>query len=98
MPRKHNNNNPLQIKIRPVTLPKSVTPKRFFQTLLKAIDTGSDLPRGWEVDLHWRNPGTRHGLTKRWRSDAFVDAISDSREGFVWIVRSAIVARLRGRP
>lgn len=95
MPRRDNRNNPLQIKVKPVTLPKNVTQKRYFQVLLKAIDSGSDLPRGWQVDIHWRNPKTRMGATKRWRSDNFADAIADSREGFVSIVRSEIAFRLR---
>lgn len=72
-----------------------VTEKRYLQTLIRAIDSGEELPRNWEVDLYWRNPKTRHGATKRWRSDDFMSAIMESRSGFVDIVRGALVRKLR---
>lgn len=95
MPRKSNENNPLQIKIKVNSLPRNVSPKRFNQRLLDVIDEGADLPSSWDVEIFWRNPKTRHGLTKRWRSDDFVSAIFESRSGFVSIIRSALVRRLR---
>lgn len=95
MPRRSNINNPLQLRIQAVSLPKRMTPEKYLRRLIQAIDTGEALPRTWDVQLHWRNPGTRVGVTKRWRKDAFLDAIQESRAGFVDIVRGELVARLR---
>jgi len=93
--RKNNDNNPLQIKLRVNSLPKSITPKKFYRRLMAVIKEGRDLPPSWDVEIYWRNPGTRHGLTKRWRSDDFVSAVSDSREGFNAILYDVLSRRLR---
>jgi hypothetical protein len=94
MPRRDNRTNPLEIKTKAVSVPRSVSRKRYLQTLLKVIDNGADLPRGWEVEIWWRNRLSR-GSTRFWRSDDFVDAIADSRSGFVSILRRAIVSKIR---
>jgi hypothetical protein len=97
MPRKNNENNPLQIKLRAKSLPKSVTPKRYYQRLLQHLTEGKPLPPLWDVELSWRNPKTKQGLTKRWRSDDFESAVSDSREGFNMLLHDAIRRRLRSK-
>ena len=93
--RKNNNNNPLQVKLKVLSLPKGVSAKRFNQRLIEHIDEGRPLPRSWDVEISWRNPKTKHGATKRWRSDPFEDAIADSRSGFVSLMRDVLVRRLR---
>jgi len=98
MARKDNTNNPLQIRVEAVSVPRGTSPRKYLTELIRAIDTGSDLPRGWDVRLHWRNPNTLSGLTRNWRNDDFVDAVADSRPGFNSIVRNALVKRLRRAP
>ena len=95
MPRKDNKNNPLQIRIRAVSLPKGVTPEKYHERLLAVIHEGAALPRGWNVEIHWRNPSTKVGATKQWRSDDFESAIDESRSGFVAAVSVALSRRLR---
>lgn len=95
MPRKDNSNNPLQVRLKAVSVPPGVSPRRYHQRLLQFITEGKPLPRAWEVELWWRNPRTKHGVTKRWRSDSFEDAISESRSGFVSIIYDVLVRRLR---
>ena len=96
MPRKSNRNNLLQIRVKARSIPKSVKPKRYLQILLDVIDgRRNDVPPLWDVALFWRNPGTKHGLTRLWREDSFTDAVNESRSGFVQIVRSELVRLLR---
>jgi hypothetical protein len=98
MPRKNNDNNPLQIKLRVDSLPKSVTPKRFYQRLMEFIRTGRELPPRWEVSVAWRNPGTKRrpgNTTYKWNSGDFETVVSDSREGFVSLLYGALSRRLR---
>lgn len=95
MPRKNNDNNPLQVKLKAKSLPRGLSPKRYYQRLAQFITEGRSLPESWEVDVYWRNPGTKHGLTKRWRSDDFESAVSDSREGFNALLLDAIYRRIR---
>ena len=95
MPRKNNDNNPLQIRLKARSLPRNLSPKRYYQRLLEHMSEGRPLPRSWEVDIGWRNPGTKHGRTKKWQYDNFEDAVSDSREGFNFLLRDAILRRLR---
>lgn len=94
MPRKDNSDNPLQIRVEALSVPKGTTARVYLSRLIRAIDTGEDLPRGWQVLLHWRNPRSG-GKTRNWRNDDFVDAVADSRPGFNGIVRRALVAQLR---
>ena len=94
MPRKNNDNNPLQIKLRAKSLPRTVTPTKYYQRLLQFLTEGRELPRAWIIELHWRNPGTKHGMTKRWRFDDFESAVSDSRAGFNALLEDAIRRRL----
>lgn len=95
MPRKDNYNNPLNIRVQAVSLPKKTSPKLYLQKLLRFIDNGEPLPRSWDVRLHWQNPETRAGRTKDWQEDYFQDAIENSRSGFVGIVRGSILRQLR---
>lgn len=85
--------NPLEVKIRMVSIPK-VKALKYWQTLLRAAETGADLPRGWDVEIQWRNPMTRSGVTKRWRADAFSDAINESRSGFIEAVREICLEKI----
>lgn len=98
MPRKDNNNNPLQIRIQAVSLPKRTSPRAYLQRLLRFVERGEPLPSLWEVRLHWRNPNTRAGRTRNWQEDDFMNAIENSRSGFVGIVRDSLVRQLRRRP
>lgn len=95
MPRKDNRNNPLQIRLRARNLPKGVSVKRYHQRLIEHLTDGRPLPSSWDVELMWRNPKTKQGLTKRWRSDDFESAVADSREGFNALLHDILVRRLR---
>lgn len=83
--------NPLQIKIDVVSLPRRVKPETFHKRLLAAIDSGEDLPRGWNVQISWRNPATKNGRTKNWQTDEFTDALSNSSAGFRNVAKRAIL-------
>lgn len=95
MPRKDNSRNPLQLKLRARSLPKRVTPRQYFARLMEHIRFGTPLPESWDVEVGWRNPGTRAGRTKRWQFDNFEDAVSDSREGFNALLYDAIERHFR---
>src|SRR5262245_43007237 len=92
MARKDNSRNPLQLRIEAVSVPKSVRPETYVQRLMDTITEGRELPSQWDVRLHWRNPGVKHGLTRRWRVDSFEDAVRESRSGFnsilLWTLES----------
>ena len=95
MARRNNDNNPLQIRLRVKSLPKYVTPRKLYQRLMKAIQEGSDIPPSWDVEVWWRNPNTRHGLSRKWRSDDFVSAVADSNAGFNALLHDALARRIR---
>ena len=95
MARKNNDNNPLQIKLRVESLPKSVTPKRFHQRLIQFMKDGTELPSKWIVNIGWRNPKTHHGKTRQWQWDDFESAVSASGDGFNSILLSVLQSRLR---
>jgi len=97
MPKKKRKRKPkiLQVRIQALSVPARMKPKAYLRALLRAINTG-ELPEGVEVELHWRNPATKHGKTKNWRSDEFTDAIAESSPGFAGVVRRSIQKRLLG--
>jgi hypothetical protein len=96
MPRKNNDNNPLQIRLRVKSLPKSVTPAKLYRRLIQHLQNPDiSLPPLWDIEVWWRNPNTKHGLTRKWRSDDFESAVSGSREGFNMLLHDALVRRLR---
>lgn len=95
MPRKNNRNNPLQLSLKARSLPKGVTPKKYFGRLLDHIRFGTPLPASWNVEVSWRNPGTKSGRTRRWQTDNFEDAVADSREGFNALLYDAIYRKFR---
>lgn len=95
MARKNNDNNPLQVRLRVKSLPQYVTPRKLYQRLMQVIKDGRDIPASWDVEVLWRNPKTRHGLTRKWRSDDFVSAVADSREGFNALLYDSLARRLR---
>lgn len=86
-------NAKLQIRIQALHVPKGMAPGVYLRSLLRAMDTGA-LPRGVDVELHWRNPETRHGRSKEWQSDSFLGAIADSSAGFSMILRRMLQRRL----
>lgn len=86
--------NPLQIRIEAISLPRNVKPVRFLKELIRAADTGEDLPRGWDVRIHWRNPATRSGKTRFWQPDEFAAAVADSSAGFRTLLRRILVRKL----
>jgi len=94
MPRKDNRKNPLQLSLRARSLPKGVTPRKYYARLLDHIRYGEPLPSSWDVEIGWRNPRTRAGRTRRWQFDNFEDAIADSREGFVSLVAGILRQKL----
>ena len=73
MPRKDNRNNPLQIRVKALSVPKSVSPTRYLERLMQNISEGRPLPNGWDVRVMWRNPKTKHaaGLNMRSHSCRF---------------------------
>ncbi len=95
MPRKDNRNNPLGIRIRPFSIPKSISSVSFFARLFQACEErlrngfAFPLPPAWDVRLWWINPRSR-GATRHWRWDDFIEAINESRDGFVEIVKQIV--------
>lgn len=67
-------------------LPRPVPKRQFLNRLIRFIDTGDDLPKDWRIILRWQN-----SPKQEWREDQFESAISDSREGFVKLVRRRLV-------
>lgn len=94
MPRKDNSRNPLQLRIQAVSVPKTIKPEQYLERLKEVITEGRELPYGWDVRLHWRNPGVKYGQSKRWRYDNFFDAVTESRKGFNNILLWTIEAQL----
>ncbi len=86
--------NPLQIRVEAISIPKRIKPLVYMRELIHAVDTGEDLPRGWSVDIHWRNPATRSGRTRHWQSDEFSGAVADSSAGFRTLLRRMLVRKL----
>jgi hypothetical protein len=95
MPRKNNDNNPLQLGVRVKSVPKYATPKRVYQRLIQHMTEGKPLPPNWDIEVRWRNPKTKHGKTKRWQSDDFESAVDNSREGFNALLHEGLVRKLR---
>jgi len=98
MPRKNNDNNPLQIRLRVESLPKSVKPKAYFRRLIQFITEGRELPPAWDVRVMWRNPKTKHyGYNRswKWQEGDFETVVSDSREGFNALLHDALLRRYR---
>lgn len=95
MGRKTNRSNPLEIGLRARSLPKGVTPRKYFARLLEHMKTGRALPESWEVDILWRNRRTVGGRTRNWQADNFEDAVADSREGFNLLLASILERKLR---
>lgn len=86
---------------RAVSLPRDVTPFQYYKTLLRVLDTGSDLPEGWDVELRWQNPDTVSGRTREMQYDDFAEAVSQSNAGFRSVVRRMLagyVMRYRYAP
>lgn len=77
-----------------VSLPRRVKPEAYLRALIRSVDTGESLPRGWEVQIHWRNPATRSGRTRYWQDDEFAGAVADSSAGFNTLLRRMLVRRL----
>lgn len=86
--------NPLQLRVEALSLPKNVKPVRYLKELIRAVDTGEDLPLRWDVRLHWRNPATRSGRTRYWQEDDFSAAVADSSSGFNSMLRRLLVRQL----
>ena len=84
--KKHSGSKDIALSYRIESLPRRVKKSTFYKTLLRYIRTGEPLPEGWEVTLRWRN-----SKKQAWREAEFMEAISDSREGF----NSLVARRLR---
>jgi hypothetical protein len=102
MPSGGRRQNRIIVGARAISLPRDVTPFQYYQTLLRVLDTGSDLPEGWEVELRWQNPDNRGGPNRgEMQYDDFADAIAQSNEGFRGVVRRMLagyVMRYRYAP
>lgn len=99
MARRNNDNNPLQLSLRVNSLPKTITPKRYYTRLIQFITEGKELPPSWDVQVQWRNKGTRHfaGNTSwKWNAGDFETVVSDSadRGGFNSILLGVLQQRL----
>ena len=93
MPRKKRKQSRIELRIQAVKRPKRMKPTTFYAALLRAMDSG-EMPRGIDVQLHWRNPETISGRSREWQSDEFMTALEDSSEGFSTLVRRAIQRQL----
>lgn len=88
-------NAKINFRIQALKVPRGIRPDDYLRALLRSMETGS-LPRGLDVQLHWQNPETRSGRSKGWQSDAFLEAVADSSEGFNTLLRRVIQRRLHG--
>lgn len=88
--------NRLEIRLQAKAKPPRMSAERYLRELYRATFTG-ELPRGLEVDLHWRNPDTVSGRSRNWQSDTFEGALESSSDGFREIVRRMIERRLRDK-
>lgn len=86
--------NPLQVRVNAIRLPKRLKRSTYLKRLLDAISSGEDLPRGWQVEIEWRNPATKNGKTKHWQADDFVDALANSSAGFRNVTARAILSAM----
>lgn len=79
MPRgRYRRTNPLEIRVVALRIPKSrVSPLGYLRALLQAVDTET-LPRGWQVELHWRNRETSAGRTAEWQNGPWSEVLADS--------------------
>lgn len=86
--KKHSGNMDIALSYRIDKLPRRrpVSKREFFRRTIAFIDKGQDFPRGWRITLRWRN-----AEDDDWREDEFRKAISESREGFVKLVRRRLV-------
>jgi hypothetical protein len=84
--KKHSGNMDIALSYRIDKLPRPLKKRVFLNRLISFIDRGDELPRGWLITLRWRN-----SKKSKWREDEFENAISESREGFVKLVRRRLV-------
>lgn len=91
MPRKRNAR--LEIRVQLLKKPRSMDPDSYLRAILRGVDTGT-LPRGLDVELHWRNPETRSGRSRQWQSGPFSEVIQDSSQGFGTVLRRMIQRRM----
>ena len=89
--------NPLQLKIRPVSIPRGIATQEFLEVLHGAV-RGGDLPDDWEVEISWRNPATKKGRSAHWQTNDFAQAISESSSGFATAVEHAIESKMEPGP
>ena len=100
MPRGKSHSRPrrLQVRVQAVAIPKRTKPAAYLKKLITCLDTLEPLPEGWDVRLHWRNPGTMVGATAHWQEADFSDAIQDSADGwgpgFGVVLRDMLVRKL----
>lgn len=90
-------NTPIEFRIRALKVPRGVSGKSYLRTLLDSMSTPENpLPRGFQVELFWRNPEVSAGRSKNWQSNDFLSAVSDSNAGFASALRGVIQRKLYG--
>ena len=92
--------NPLELSVKAISLPKRVSIQRYYQMLLEVVDGRRvSLPRGWVVEVRWRNAlAIRLGMNPD--SEDFAEAIQNSRGIFVDLIRGQLergLSRMRGK-
>lgn len=85
----------IDIRVQALSVPDTMLRDDYFRALLRGMATGT-YPRGLEVELHWRNPETKHGRSREWQSGEFSEVVADSSEGFSTVLRSMLRRRLYG--
>lgn len=89
--------NRLKIEVVPVTIPAGVTHAEMLPELYRSVDRRR-LPRGWEVDLAWRNPDTAHGHSRNWKQGDWTTVLSASTSGFSTALKSIIAEEMGEAP
>ncbi len=85
--------NPLQVKIKPVALPRVRSRVKYLEGLLQAIEAG-EMRDGWEIEVEWRNPETKVGRSAEWQSDELINALESSSDGFRGVVYRTVAREL----
>lgn len=71
--------NPIRYELNARSLPPGTTKAEYYRALILRVRNGQPLPSGWQVELNFRNPGSRRSaLTWQWDGGDFEDVVDES--------------------
>lgn len=88
--KKHSGNMDIALSYRADTVPAGTKRSHLILAMLNFIENAEELPDGFNVTLRWQN-NPKH----KWREGEFMTAISESREGFVKLVKRRLERDLK---